>query len=379
MNAPRVAHLVYDLIRGGTEGQCARVAMGLARQGLAQRVAVFHRRGFFLESVEAVCGPVREVPIRHLARPATLREMARLATWLRQEKIDVLHAWDADAAIFGQFAAQWAGIKLIASRRDLGQIYPRWKLALMRRADRLAVCVVANADAVRDHFVAQGLPLDKVSVLPNLIDLEEFDAQARHPFSTAERLPAGRRLVVVNRLDPEKNVGLLIAALPLVRKEIPAAVLIVAGNGREMPALRAQTAALGLSAAVCFLGETIETPALLPLCEAGALVPKSNEGLSNTILEYMAARLPVLASDCGGNAELVRDDETGCLLPVQATPTEVAQVWIALLADREAALAMGKRGRELVERRHGVNGVLEKFARLYCDVMAGANPCPVDG
>lgn len=379
MSAPRVAHLVYDLIRGGTEGQCARIAMGLARQGLYQRVAVFHRRGFFLESVENACGPVREVPIRHLARPATVRETARLATWLRLEKIDVLHAWDADAAIFGQFAARRAGIKLIASRRDLGQIYPRWKLALMRRADRLAVRVVANAAAVRAHFVRNGLPADKIVVLPNLLDLEEFDAQARLPFSKAEQLPAGRRLVVVNRLDPEKNVRLLIAALPLVRKEIASAILIVAGDGREMPALRAQAAAMGVADAVCFLGETPETPALLPLCEAGALVPKSNEGLSNTILEYMAARLPVLATDCGGNAELVRDGATGRLVPVQATPAQVAAAWIALLRDREAALAMGGRGRELVESRHGSNVVLEIFSRFYGEVAAGANPDAANG
>lgn len=379
MNAPKVVHLVYDLIRGGTEGQCARIAMGLAKQGFPHAVAVFRRRGFFLGPVEAACGPVREVAIRRLARWGTVRAVAGFARWLRHERSDVLHAWDADAAIFGQFAAAWAGVKFVSSRRDLGQIYPRWKLALMRRADQRAVRVVANAQAVREHFVRDGLAADKIVVLPNLLDLEERDRLAQLPFPERERLPAGRRLVVVNRLDPEKNVGLLIAALPLVRKEIPAAVLIVAGAGRELPALRAQAAAMGAADAVCFLGETMETPALLSLCEAGALVPNRNEGLSNTILEYMAARLPVLATDCGGNAEMVRDGETGRLLPVQATPAAVAQAWIALLKDREAALAMGKRGRELVERRHGVNGVLKKFARFYRDVVAGAHPDAVNG
>ena len=143
MTVPRLAHLVFDLIRGGTEGQCARIAMGLAQRGLPHRMAVFHRRGFFLEAVESACGPLREVPIRHVARPATVLEVARFAAWLRKERIDLLHAWDADAAIFGQFAARGAGIQLVTSRRDLGQIYPRWKMALMRRADRMAVRVTA--------------------------------------------------------------------------------------------------------------------------------------------------------------------------------------------------------------------------------------------
>ena len=155
MNSPRVVHLAFDLIRGGTEGQCARVAMGLAKRGLPHRVAAFHRRGFFLEAVEAACGPVHEVRIRHLVRPSTLVEILRLAQWLRREKADILHAWDADAAIFSQSAARWAGVKLVTSRRDLGQIYPPHKLALMRRADAMAARVVANDEAVKEHIVAQ--------------------------------------------------------------------------------------------------------------------------------------------------------------------------------------------------------------------------------
>lgn len=368
MKEPKVVHLVYDLIRGGTEGQCARVAMGLARQGLPHRVAIFHRRGFFLEAVEAACGPVREVAIRHLARPSTVREVARMARWLRAEQADILHAWDADAAIFGQFAAQLAGVKFIASRRDLGQIYPWHKMVLMRRADRAAVCVVANAEAVRTHFIAQGVPAEKIEVLPNVLDVEERDRLALIPCSCADRLPAGRRLAVVNRLDPEKNTGVLVEALALVRKTFSDAVLVVVGEGREMPLLRAKAAALDLAESVCFLGEVMEVPALLRLCEAGALVPNRNEGMSNTILEYMASGLPVLATDCGGNRELVRNGETGRLVPATASAAVVAEAWISLLWNRADAMQMGARSRAFVERHHVPAIVLEKFRGLYGQV-----------
>ena len=369
MNEPRVAHLVYDLIRGGTEGQCARVATGLARRGFSHRVAAFFRRGFFMEDVERACGPVHEVAIRHLVRWSTWRELLRLAGWLRREEIDILHAWDADAAVFGQFAARQAGVKLVASRRDLGQIYPPWKRVLMQRADRVAKRVVANAEAVRSHFVAQGLAAGKIVLLPNLLDLDEFDDQARAHVGWADRLPPGRRMVVVNRLDPEKNTGLLIAALPLVRREIPDAVLIVAGDGREMPALRKQVSGLGLDACVCFLGEIQAVPALLKNCEAGALVPMRNEGLSNTILEYMAAELPALASDCGGNRELVRNGTTGCLVGPQASAAEVARAWVSLLRDPVAAREMGRTARLFVEGKHARDAVLDAFADLYRHVQ----------
>jgi len=365
MSDPRVAHLVYDLIRGGTEGQCARIAMGLVREGLTHRVAVFHRRGFFLEPVEAVCGPVQEVAIRHFARPSTVREVTRLSRWLRQEKIDLLHTWDADAAIFGQFAAQQAGIPLVTSRRDLAQIYPPHKRMLMRRADRRAVRVVANAERVREYFIGTGLSASKIEVLPNLLDLEERDQLAGHPFPLQDRLLPGRRMVVVNRLDPEKNTGLLIEALPPVREMIPDAILLVVGDGPEMSHLREQAEAMGVADAVDFLGENMEVPALLRLCEAGALVPRRNEGLSNTILEYMAARLPVLATDCGGNSELVRDGETGHLLSLEADAREVADAWIALLQNREASMEMGQKARAFVEQRHVPTLVLEAFRTFY--------------
>lgn len=362
---PNVVHLVYDLIRGGTEGQCARIAMGLAKQGLPHRVAAFHRQGYFLEAVEMACGPVWEVSIRHLARPATVREIARLAVWLRQEQADVLHAWDADAAIFGQFAARWAGVTFVTSRRDLGQIYPRWKTALLRRADRAAIRVVANAEAVRQHFAAQGLPHGKIDVLPNLLDLDGFDRLAAAPFSQGNRIPDGRRLAVVNRLDPEKNTGLLIEALPQVRKAVPDAVLVIAGDGREMPMLRKKSVALGVAASVCFLGEVAEVPALLRACEIGALVPTRNEGLSNTILEYMAAGLPVLATDCGGNRELVRDGITGTIVPCDASPEMLAQAWISLLECPKQSAVMGGLGRKHVAEQHAPEIVLSAFAQFY--------------
>ena len=365
VSALRVVHLVGDLIRGGTEGQCARVAMGLAQAGLPHRIAAFHRRGYFLDAAEAACGPVCELAIRHAVRWATALEVRRFARWLRQERVDLLHAWDADAAIFGQFAARMAGVQWVTSRRDLGQIYPRWKTALMRRADRCAVRTVANAEAVRDHFVRAGWPADKFAVLPNLLDVDEFDVLAAQPFPQADRLPTGPRLAVVNRLDPEKNTGLLIAALPLVRQHMPAAALVVAGAGPEEAELKQKAAALGLAEAVCFLGETPAVPALLRLCQAGALVPSRNEGLSNTLLEYMAAGLPALATDCGGNRELIQDGVTGRLVARAASPAEVAAAWVDLLRDRPRAAHMGRAGRAVVERNHARGPVLEKFRRFY--------------
>ena len=94
-------------------------------------------------------------------------------------------------------------------------------------------------------------------------------------------------------------------------------------------------------------------------------MPSRNEGLSNTLLEYMAAGLPALATDCGGNRELIQDGVTGRLVARAASPAEVAAAWVDLLRDRPRAAHMGRAGRAVVERNHARGPVLEKFRRFY--------------
>ena len=366
----KIAHWVYHLIRGGTEGQCARCAIGLAGRGWEQRVVVFRRTGHYLGAVEAACGPVREVPVRHVLRWRTAVEVAKAAVWLREEKVDLLHTWDADAAIFGALAARMAGVPLVTSRRDLGEIYPGWKRKMLDRADRQAVRTVVNAEAIRRHFAARGLPEEKMVLVPNLLPLPGEQDAARTDADSAwvDRLPAGRRLAVVNRLDPEKNTGVLVEALALVRREVPDAALVVVGDGPERAVLEARAAALGLGGSAVFLGELNRVPTLLPLCEIGALVPTSNEGTSNTLLEYMAAGLPVMATDCGGNAELVEDGVRGALLPANPSPEQVAARWVELLREPERGRRWGAAGRAFVLARHSPEAVLDAWEKFYREV-----------
>jgi len=107
---------------------------------------------------------------------------------------------------------------------------------------------------------------------------------------------------------------------------------------------------------------------ILKHVQAGALVPKANEGLSNTILEYMAASKTVLATDCGGNRELVEDGVNGRLLPLLPDAYEVAEAWSGLIDSSETS-AWGQVGRRKVEQRYAPDAVLPQFERLYMDVL----------
>lgn len=368
MNSPRILHLVWNLIRGGTEGQCARTALALAAQGWYQRVGVMRREGFFLDDMERACRPVFTMDIEHLLRPQTFSEVRRLARFIRQQRIELVHAWDADAAIFGAAASVLARVPLVTSHRDLGEIYAPRKLALMRLADRRARAVVVNAQAIADAPICRNIPRHKLSVIPNILDVTEFQSRKHNPLEPVPSLPEGRRIAMVARLDPEKDVATLIRAVPSIVKQHPDAKILIIGDGRERSSLEALVSELKVSDNVFFLGECNEVPALLAQCEIGVLVPNRNEGLSNTILEYMAAGLPVVATDCGGNRELVDDGTTGYIVPLDASES-VANRLNLLLSDKEKSYAIGAAGRALVEARHQPEVIAARFAELYHRVV----------
>lgn len=369
-NSPRILHVVWNLIRGGTEGQCARVALGLGAQGVLARVAVSRREGFFLGAVEQACGPVYHMDIHRRYGWHTWRELRRLDDFLRAERFDALHAWDADAAIFGSIAAQRAGVPLITSRRDLGEIYAPRKLRRMEQADGQAVAVVVNADAIGARVRVQGVAADRVHLIPNILDLDEFDRLAVRPFGLEEQLGPGRWIGHVARLDPEKDVATLLRAAARVVAEVPAARFALAGDGVERARLEALAAELHLGQHVVFLGDVTEVPALLRRMELAVLCPRANEGLSNSILEYQAAGLPVMATDCGGNRELVREGVNGHVVAV-GDHDELADRLIGLLLDTDRARAMGQSGRWQVEQHHRPEAVCRQFADLYRRVLSG--------
>ncbi|MCB1071047.1 MAG: glycosyltransferase [Kiritimatiellae bacterium] len=360
----KVLHLVWNLIRGGTEGQCARVAMELARRGDVHRVMVFRREGFFLSQVEEVCGPVEEIGIQSMVSLRTYRSVRRLARMLRRENYDLLHTWDADAAIFGQFAASMADIPLITSRRDLGQIYPPHKVRLLARADQQAVKVVANAQAIARHFGN----LRPFRIIPNILDAAEFDLLAEKPFPTDPGMTVKGCVAMVTRLDPEKDVSTFLFAADRVLREHPEALFVVAGDGVERGRLVQLAHLRGLRDRFHLLGERTDIPGLLRQASIGVLTPSRNEGLSNTILEYMTAGLPVVATDCGGNRELIEPQRGGSI--VDAGDEEaLAREILNLLRKPVLRKEMGERNRQRILANHQPGPVGDQFEALYRDVI----------
>ena len=172
----------------------------------------------------------------------------------------------------------------------------------------------------------------------------------------------------VSRLDPEKDHQCLLDAFSLYLgdKSAKRARLHLIGDGMERENLENQAKELGISENVVFLGEQMDVPSRLKHMDIGVLVPKSNEGLSNSILEYLAASLPVVCTDCGGNAELVGDGRNG--LVVGCGDAKAMARAFSCLAARSVREKMGREGRCRLDDEFGQKRALDGFQQLYQDL-----------
>jgi glycosyltransferase involved in cell wall biosynthesis len=279
-------------------------------------------------------------------------------------------------------AARLAGARVICSRWDLAHWYGRPHHFVEAAACRAADAVITNARAVREMLVAEeGVPEERVEVLSNGIDLAAFDAALRAPLASPRPPPlavgsdgrfARPTVVVPASLSAAKGHLDLVEAAELVKKSVPRVLFLCAGEGPMRLALEQQIGERGLRDCVLLLGQRRDVPALLARAHAGCL-PSHAEGISNAIVESMAAGLPVVATRVAGNAELVEEgpgpETTGHLVPAYR-PSLLAQALIGLLKDPERARVFGAAGRRRVEARMTSAALSARMGELYERVLA---------
>ncbi len=375
-----VLQIVNQFAIGGAEGQfVARVRRH--PHGFRPVVACVQRKGPNLAAVEELGLPVEEFGLRgSLAQLNTGHQVLRLAAFMAREGIRLVHANDFYANLLAVPAARLAGAKVIASRFDLGHWYSRTHHVLEAIASRTADAVYTNAEAVRDMCVAQeGIPPDRVVVVHNGIELEQFDRAQREPLLApvpgliegADGKSLRPAVAFAANLYAVKGHLDLIEAMEIVRRALPEALVLCAGEGPMRHVLEQQIRARGLGNNVVLLGHRLDVPAILRRVHLGCLCSHA-EGLSNAVIEYMAASLPVVATAVGGNVELVTEAgsrASGHLVPPHR-PTVIADRLEGLLRDPIRCAALGAAGRARVETDLTLTAMIEKTGALYEQVLA---------
>ncbi|HLQ77553.1 MAG TPA: glycosyltransferase [Terriglobia bacterium] len=355
---------------GGTERQFVQLVQQIDLNRFDLHVGCFEQAGSFLPFIESRGVPLEEFRIRNLYSPATWQAQWRFARYLRERQIHIVHSYGFYPNFFAVPAARLAGVPVvIASIRDTGEVLSPAKRRVQKAICRMATCVLANADAVRDRLVLDGYDAGKITVIRNGIathsfNRQEHDSPIRREFGIPDDVPV---LLAVSRLNELKGIPYLLKALPMVLERYPKVRLLVVGDGAQRSTLEKFTEMMGLNGSVVFTGFRLDVSNLLREASISVL-PSLSEGLSNVLIESMAAGVPVVATDVGGNPEVVQDGVTGILVPPR-NPNALARAILQMLDDPGLAECMGKVGVLRIQHRFSIDRALHETEHLYSSLL----------
>jgi glycosyltransferase involved in cell wall biosynthesis len=255
--------------------------------------------------------------------------------------------------------------------RDMGAHTSEVKRRIQRMICRMATAVVANADAVRDWLTDQGIAKEKVHVIRNGVVFRDLPQASDGPTVRQEFGISAQEPIVgaVCRLTRVKGVEYLVEAAGLLRSRHANAHFIILGDGESKPALMQRVKELGLASRFHFAGYRTDTQRFLREFDI-SILPSLTEGLSNTLMESMAAGLPVVATRVGGTPELVSHEQTGLLVNPQDAAS-LGQSISRLLDNPVFAQRLGAAGRSHILDHFSMEQSVSSTETLYSELLQG--------
>jgi glycosyltransferase involved in cell wall biosynthesis len=356
--------VVLSLVPGGAE----RLALDIARRirtVAESAVCCLDQPGPWAEEAAMSGIPVTALHRRPGLSPAIA---FRLGAEARSFGADIVHCHQYSPFVYGALAALFRPpFKLVVTehgRLSDAPPSPRRRLA-NPLLSRIPDAFFAVSNELRDYLVTAGCAASSVQVNRNGIAVGPRPLpSARASARAALGVPDDAFLLgTMGRLDPVKDLETLLGALRILRERVPGAALAIVGDGPERTVLVERIATLGLTAVVHVTGYRADARALLPAFDAFVNTSVS-EGISLTLLEAMAAALPVVATRVGGTPEVVVDGLTGILVSPR-DPMAVASACEALAGAPAARARLGERGRRRVEREFDVEAMVDRYVQTY--------------
>jgi glycosyltransferase involved in cell wall biosynthesis len=309
----------------------------------------------------------------------TLFKLYRL---MRRQKPHVVHTHTATAGLLGRLAAKLAGVPVILHtfhghvlRGYFGPLRSKALVWIERFLARLSDRIVTVSEGQRRELAGYGVaPLEKITVVPLGFELESLLACESHRGELRRELGLadGDKLVgIVARLVPIKNHRLFLQAAQVVVETMPQARFLVVGDGELREELEAYAHDLGLEGGVLFTGWRRDLPRLYADLDVVALT-SINEGTPVSLIEAMAAGVPVVATAVGSVPDVVVEGETGYLVK-DGDVKGMAKAIIELLRDPEKAKEMGIAGREAVYPRFAAHTLIANVEGLYAELLRQKN------
>lgn len=382
----RILFVVGSLEVGGAERHVTQIAARLKARGWEPEVFVLTAGGPLTSFLNDAGVPIHGVSlpewVSHVVKNDRLRARLRLLVtslelirtlWLRRPA--VLHLFLPSAYVIGGLASLFAMVPArIMSRRSLRnyQAAHPFFSRIERYLHPKMTLVCGNSNAVVNELLEEGIDAQRLRLIYNGIDLEPYNT----PFDrSAARTMAGFAenalvFVLVANLIPYKGHADLIKALAIIKDELPDPwiVLCLGRDDGIGAALQTDADSLGVGSHIRFLGSRTDVPDFLRLADVGLLC-SHQEGFSNAVLEGMAAGLPMVVTDVGGNAEAVLDTVSGFVVPAH-NPERLANAILQVSRAKDRVL-MGENGRVRAKEQFSMMACIDAYEALYRETGAG--------
>lgn len=385
-----IIFVIGSLSIGGAEGHLVSVLPGLIAKGWSVRVVTLTHKGVLAPVLEAKGIPVISVlKNQHLVLtqklPALFKRVIRLVLCLvgvvrilkkqKKEKNVLVHFFLPEAYVLGMIGVLLAGFNgpKLMSRRSLNEYQKRrpgvaW---FEKKLHGKTTKILGNSAAIIAQLIEEGVPSDHLRLIYNGINLELFNAvKTRDVARENLNIPKDALvMIIIANLIPYKGHADLLEALSQIKENLPNNWrLLCAGRDDGIGNILKQKAEdLGLVDHILWLGSRRDIPDLLTLADIGLLC-SHEEGFSNAILEGMAASLPMVVTNVGGNAEAVLDGETGYVVPARDSKA-LANAILKLVNNPDTASAFGLAGKIRVKAHFSLESCVDAYAKLYEDCL----------
>ncbi|MGI8467694.1 MAG: glycosyltransferase [Pyrinomonadaceae bacterium] len=368
---PKILQFINSFHTGGSERQAVQL-IRLLREEKSFEVfaACLNGEGVLRGEIERL--GIAEIPEFSLASfydANFLRQVHRCARFLRDNKIQIIQSSDFYTNVFAMAAGALAKTPVrIAAKRET-EMRTKAQKFIERRAFDFAQAVVVNAEAVKKNLVDAGVSARKILTIYNGLDLEKFAPTKlkREEILQKFDLPIDKNLhfvvIVANFRSAVKNQKMFLRAAEKTKEKFPNARFVLAGEGELLNETKEFAVALGLENETFFTGRCADVSRLLSIADI-CVLSSITEGFSNSILEYMAARKSVVATNVGGAREAIVEGETGFLVDSN-DDAQMANYLIELLQNPEKTKEMGKAGRKIAKEKFSTEAQLKNTLALY--------------
>jgi L-malate glycosyltransferase len=359
--------LARALDMGGSERQITEIAKALDRSSFEPHVGCFRREGMRALELAKAGVPIVHVPISSFASAGVISGAWQLVRYIRRNNIKVVHTFDYPFTVFAvPLARFFTSAVVVSSQRSHRDLVPPAYRKLVRITDRLVDAVVVNCEYLVRHLEKdEHVPAARIQLCYNGVDVEAFHTVdvPRPPELPADALVIG----VVCVLRPEKGLSTLLKGFARVRQVRAGMKLAIAGSGSMLEPLQSEARALGIFDDCVFVPATSQVAAWLRAMDIFVL-PSLSEAFSNSLMEAMACGCCAVATNVGGNPELVRNGETGLTFEA-GDSAGLGEVLQKLIENEALRKRLAAAGTEFVSRRFSSRASAQRMAEIYTELI----------